>query len=249
MVALTEACQETLTSCGVPESKIVVLGSSVDLEPYERLSSRSELRRQHDLPLERPIVGYIGRFQTMGSEKGLSTLVAAIGELHRKHGLTPLLVCVGGPMAHVPAYIEAGCAAGARAEDLRFIDHVPSAEVPSWIGACDIGVIPFPQTARLASFASPLKTFEFMAAGLPIVASDLPALREALGHDRNAWLVTPESPEDLAEGLARVLTDPQLRERLGAQNRRDVTRHTWKSRAATILARLGSDYSSDASSP
>ena len=60
--------------------------------------------------------------------------------------------------------------------------------------------------ARL--FTSPLKLFDYMAAGVPIVASDLPALREVLRHEENALLARPGDPEAFALAVRRVLADP-----------------------------------------
>ena len=125
-------------------------------------------------------------------------------------------------------------------DDLRFVDHVPSADVPTWIGACDVGVIPFRSTPeRIARFASPLKAFEFQAAGVPILASDVPALREALTHGENGWLVEPDDPGALAGGLTRLLTDDALRASLAARGRLAVEEHTWVRRAQQIWDRYG----------
>jgi glycosyltransferase involved in cell wall biosynthesis len=235
VVALTEGNRDALLSLDVPERKIVVLGSCVDTRPYRALPRRDDCRDLLGLPDDRQIIGYVGRFQTLGMEKGLPVLLSALGRLRKRYGLTPLLLCVGGPMDVVPRYIEAGVAAGAHPDDLLFVDRVESTDVPTWIHACDVGVIPFPLAEHFARYASPLKAFEFMAAGVPLVASDLPALRESLTHDRNAWLVKPEDPEALAAALAHLLGDAEVRTRLGAQAERDVTQHTWRHRADTIL--------------
>jgi glycosyltransferase involved in cell wall biosynthesis len=86
---------------------------------------------------------------------------------------------------------------------------------------------------------SPLKLFEYMASGKPIVASDLPVLREILVEDRNALLYPPSDPAALAECLARLLADKSLATRLADQARQDVEDFTWERRAARILAHIG----------
>ena len=68
---------------------------------------------------------------------------------------------------------------------LRFVDRVPTPAVATWLAAVDVGAMPYPATEHYATAMSPLKLFEYMAAGLPIVATDLPALREVL-HDGDA---------------------------------------------------------------
>jgi glycosyltransferase involved in cell wall biosynthesis len=240
VVALTGAARDVLVEQGVDPGQILVRGSGVDLAGYADLPSRSECRAAHGLPSDRGVVGYVGRFQALGAEKGLLTAVRAVGALRLARGDAPLLLCVGGPMDHVDEYVAAGIAAGGRADDYRFVDHVPSAEVPGWIGACDVGVIPSPSRDHFAKFSSPMKLFEFMACGVPVVASDLPALRETLVHDRNGWLVPPDSVDDLAAALARLVGDVALRSRLATSAREDVDTYTWSRRAEAILSRFDS---------
>jgi glycosyltransferase involved in cell wall biosynthesis len=236
IVALTHGCRDDLVTLGAPPDKIVVLGSAVDTRPYGALPSPRESRRQLGLPADAPIAGYVGRFQTLGMGKGIDLLIDAFALLRCTHRLGAVLVCVGGPMDVVAQYLDAAAAAGLPSDALRFVDHVGAAEVPTWINACDVGVIPFPPTRHFARYASPLKAFEFMAAGVPVVASDLPAIREALSHGSNALLVEPESPGALAEAIARLLEDRALRTRLGLQAERDVAHHTWGHRAETIVS-------------
>jgi glycosyltransferase involved in cell wall biosynthesis len=235
VVALTEGNRDALLALDVPDRKVLVLGSCVDTRPYRALPPRDECRERLGLPEDRQIIGYVGRFLTLGMEKGLPVLLSALGRLRKEHGLTPLLMCVGGPMDVVPRYLEAAIAAGAKPDDLLFVDRVETADVPTWIHACDVGVIPYPRADHFARYASPLKAFEFMAAGVPLVVSDLPALRESLTHDRNAWLVEPENTEALAVGLAHLLESADLSARLSNQAEHDVTQHTWRRRADTIL--------------
>jgi glycosyltransferase involved in cell wall biosynthesis len=73
-----------------------------------------------------------------------------------------------------------------------------------------------------------------MAARRPIVASDLPSVREIL-NERNAVLVKPGEPEALAEGIERALKDEELANRIAGKAYEDVQEHSWERRAARIL--------------
>ncbi len=235
VVVLTSFIRDRLLDMGFPPEKIVVWPDAVDLGMFDPLPSKEECRRQLGLPLERPIIGYIGRFRTMGMEKGIPELIHAVKALPSINRVAPLFLAVGGPMESVPVYLDLARRIGVSLDKLRFVDRVPNAEVPCWIKTFDVAVAPFPQTDHYAYFMSPLKLFEYMATGVPIVATELPSVREILHHGRNAWLVPPENPNALAEGIYHILKNPDLARRLARQAQEDVRRYTWKRRAASIL--------------
>jgi glycosyltransferase involved in cell wall biosynthesis len=83
---------------------------------------------------------------------------------------------------------------------------------------------------------SPLKAFEYMAYGLPIIASDLPVLREILEHERNALLVDPQDLAAWERALRRLVQDRSLRMRLGRTARTTfLQKYTWEQRARKIV--------------
>jgi len=88
-------------------------------------------------------------------------------------------------------------------------------------------------------FTSPLKLFDYMAAGVPIVASDLPALREVLTDEENALLVPPGEPDGLARAIERLLGDPALADCLRGRAFADVAAYTWDRRAERIIEAAG----------
>ncbi len=98
--------------------------------------------------------------------------------------------------------------------------------------------MPYSARVHTAGWMSPLKLFDYMAAGRPIIASDLPVFRTILEHGRNAWLVEPDSGEALATGIQQVLHDPELAARLTEQAAQDIRQYTWEKRARTILERF-----------
>ena len=232
---LTSFIKEQFVTLGFPEEKMLVSPDAVDLSLFENLPSKEECRRLLELPLQRPIVGYVGRFQTMGSEKGISELIESMVYLRSAGGKNPLLLCVGGPMSEVDSYLDTAYSMGVPRQMLKMMDRVPNSEVPRVIKACDVCTIPWPWTEFSAYYTSPLKLFEYMAAGVPIVASDLPSLKEILRHDENAWLVLPGEPAALAEGIKTLLTDQKRAQRLGQKACEEVKGYTWGTRAAQIV--------------
>jgi glycosyltransferase involved in cell wall biosynthesis len=115
-----------------------------------------------------------------------------------------------------------------------FTGMVAPVDVAARLREADVLVLPNPATAISRAFTSPLKLFEYMASGTPIVASDLPAIREVLTHERNAILVEPGNPQSVTAGVRRIKDDPALGARLAAQALEDVREYTWARRAARL---------------
>lgn len=235
VVALNSFIKGEFRAIGVPSAKLTLSPNGVDPTLFENLPSREECRRRLSLPCDQSIVGYIGRFRTMEMEKGIPELVQAMALKQMLDSPGTICVCIGGPMDAVPGYTDLARRLGLPLHRLRFMDRVSNTEVPYWIRAFDVAVAPFPDTRYYAYSMTPLKVFEYMAAGVPLVASDLPSIREVLSHGENAWLVEPGSPAALAHGIRMILDDRGLADRLATRARQDVRRFTWAERSRRIL--------------
>jgi glycosyltransferase involved in cell wall biosynthesis len=177
-----------------------------------------------------PVVGYAGHLYPW---KGPDVLVAAIERLPDVRALI-----VGG-LAGEPDLERIRALAGRMAPGrVTFAGQVDPPRVAGLLRQADVLVLPNTPGRVSAAYTSPLKLFEYMASGRPIVASDLPALREVLRPDENAVLFEAGNAGALAAGLARVLGDAALASRLAAQAREDVREWTWDKRAARIEALL-----------
>jgi glycosyltransferase involved in cell wall biosynthesis len=116
----------------------------------------------------------------------------------------------------------------------RVTGAVPHARVPELLASASIGLAPYAPDAP--GYFSPLKLFEYLAAGLAVVAGSIDGVREVVGPEQ-AVLVTPGDAEALAAAVRDLAADAAKRERLGAAGRALVeARHTWDLRADTILA-------------
>ena len=117
---------------------------------------------------------------------------------------------------------------------VTFTGLIPPAEVAARLREADVLTLPNPKSAISSEFTSPLKLFEYMASGRPIVASDLPSLREVLRNEDNALLVEPGNPPALVAAIQRIKDDAALGRRLAAQARIDVAQFTWARRAERL---------------
>ena len=120
--------------------------------------------------------------------------------------------------------------------------HVPHGELPAWLAACDILIAPYRAKAKIKTgvdisrWVSPMKLFEYMAAGKPIICSDLPVIREILQDGKNALLVQPSDLKGWLAALERLAQDESLRKNLAATAFADlVQKYTWDQRARNVL--------------
>jgi glycosyltransferase involved in cell wall biosynthesis len=123
-----------------------------------------------------------------------------------------------------------------------FTGALPHTAMPAALCAADIGVAPFDAMRhgplRLGFFWSPLKIYEYMAAGLPVVAPAIPRLSRLVEHGREGWLYEPREPRALDEALL-ALADPTVRRRMGAAARERVVRDfSWEAHCVVLDRRL-----------
>jgi glycosyltransferase involved in cell wall biosynthesis len=225
---------------GLSGRRLVNAPDGVRLERFADLGTRAACRETLGLPEDAFIVGYVGQLHLRGMGKGVDTLVEAIARFSKEGGMRPVrLGIVGGPDEMVGELYNLAAAHNLPGEALITPGQVPPGEVPLWMRAFDVCALPSPQTTFFAYYTSPLKLFEYMASGTPIVASDLPAFAEIVIDGESALLVTPGRPAALSRALKRLRDEPVLGMRLAEQAREDVKRYTWHVRARSILAFAG----------
>ena len=132
-------------------------------------------------------------------------------------------------------------------DNLVFHGHRPPASLPDFYRRFDVVLAPYQARVSLAGgqgntvrWMSPLKIFEYMSYAKPIIASDLPVLREILAPDRTALLVKPDDLAAWIETLQRLMGEPEERRALGERGHAAfLASYTWQGRAARILDTLG----------
>jgi glycosyltransferase involved in cell wall biosynthesis len=145
---------------------------------------------------------------------------------------------VGGTEKDI-TYWKSKCGASG---NISFYGHMPHSEVAKYIKAFDVVLLPNQKkvTTRsgrvdIAQWTSPLKAFEYMAAGKPIIASDLSALREIFEHDYNALLCPPDEVLSWQNALKRLQNEPNHKEMLGNNSYNDFVKYyTWRTRAEYV---------------
>ncbi len=131
--------------------------------------------------------------------------------------------------------------AAALGVDIDFRGAVAPESMPEHLAGSAIGVAPYPATTAAADqYFSPLKIYEYLAAGLPVVASRVGQVPDIVRDGATGLLVAPSEPAALAAALDALAADPALRARLGTAARREAeTRHSWTGVVDRILAHAG----------
>ena len=235
-IVITSRMREQYLALGVPEDRIIVANGGFRAERFAIEGDRAHWRDQFGWSRDAFIVGYMGRFHTVGMDKGLGDLAEAVIALSRDEGARPVrLGLVGGPDSFVEAVYARLAEAGLPRETVMYAGQVPAADVPGYLRAFDVCTMPFPWTEHFAYYASPLKLFEYMASGGAVVATDLPSITDFLTDGENGLIVPPSDPIALADALRRLRDDPALAARLAKQASEDAQAHTWGARGGRLL--------------
>lgn len=217
---------------GLPPEKLVVAHNGVDLESYRSLPAKEEARAELGLPALKKIVCYSGNIY---EGRGMELLIESALKLK-----DVLFLIVGGLDSDVDRLRSIADSKNAR--NVELTGFVPHTSVPLYLGAADVLVMPYTPEITIKGgtgakdFTSPIKLFEYMAAGKPIVASSIPSVAEVLQDGRNALLVEAGSGESLYRGIQKVLNNPEIAESIARGAMKDVKMYTWEERARKLLS-------------
>ena len=204
---------------GIPRP--IVLQNRPRLEKAERTN---RIRQELGLPEPWPIIVYQGGLQ---QGRGLDRLVDAMKRVDRAY-----LVMIGG--GRLAGSLLRQVEDEGLAERVRFIATVPLSELPSYTASADIGVQPIENSCLNHFTTDSNKLFEYMMAGLPVVASNLPEIRRVVEDGRFGLLVPPGDTNALAAALARLVGEPALRKQLGARALETATKLNWDTQEAKL---------------
>jgi glycosyltransferase involved in cell wall biosynthesis len=220
VLPVTGVLADTIAAAGVPRARITVIPNGVVLSRFA-----AEPRPAAPAPVVLGFVGFVRPWH------GLDAVLRAMAADDTGLALT---VVGDGP---VRAELEALAASLGLAGRVRFTGLVDHHDVPGQVAGFDIALQP-----KVVAYASPLKIFDYMAAGRAIVAPDQPNIREILRDGETALLFDPDAPFDAPRGLwpaiRRLAADPALRARLGAAARAELEAkdYTWAGNARRVAA-------------
>jgi glycosyltransferase involved in cell wall biosynthesis len=211
--------------------EVVIAPNGVDLERFTSLPSMPEAARR---ALSLPSVPTVMCTGHLYAGRGADLFLALAKSIPQAH-----FVWVGGRPEDVTAWKQR--AENQNIRNITFTGFISNQDLPLYQSAADILLMPYGRsimgssgTADSASVASPMKMFEYMAAGRAILTADLPVIREVL-NEKNAVFCEPDQLENWRIEIERLLADEVHRIKLGGQAREDAKGYTWLARAERIL--------------
>lgn len=232
VVCLTERMRQELGEWGVHPARMTVEGDAVDIDRFRPLPKKSDARIQVLVAAsDRFVVGYTGSIITMGHDKGVGLIADAVSRL-RSQKLNISKLIAGGP--------DNARMALQRRDDHpeEYMGHQPHARIKWILAACDVLVYPAPASDHpyFTRYTSPLKIFEYMTACRPIIAADIPPVRDIL-DETSAYFFRPGDAADLARVIEHIMQHPEEAKKKAVEAADRVMHHTWEERMKRILSK------------
>ena len=225
VVSISQGLKDFYLQKGIPEERILVAPDGVNLERFAVPDSKEECRRKLGLPLEQKIALYSGHLY---ERKGAHTFAEAAKLL----GDGTLCVFVGGTDEDIVEFKKRYDTV----QNIRILGYRPHQDIPYYLKAADVLILPnSAKDADSRLYTSPMKLFEYMASRTPIVAAEVPSLREMLTDDC-AFFFKPDDPSALATAVMKSIEDPSLSLHYGEEAGRIVQVYSWEQRGENICS-------------
>ena len=227
LVVLSPWLRTWAISLGAQPSRVHLIPDAVSERVFAKQASGDDVRKRYGLEGKRTI-GFVGSFQHWHDVPGL---LETFQLLYRKDPDLRLLLVGEGLERERCGRIarELGVS-----DTVVFTGSVPHEQVPQYVAAMDVATVPYAEMNDF--YFSPMKLFEYMAAGRPTVAASLGQIAEVVDHGRDGWLYEPGNAQSLAQGIDTILYNPTLGADMGAAARAKVlANHTWRNVALQVI--------------
>lgn len=223
IITITAGLKNLFAENGIDEKKVLIAPDGADLKYFSISETKEYCRKKFGLPEDKKIVLYTGHLYKW---KGIDTLLES-AKLLKEY----LFVFVGGTEKDVEIFKVKT----ERMENILALGYHPHGEIPYFQKAADILVLPNTAKEKISSvYTSPLKLFEYMASCAPIVASNLPSIREILNED-TAWFFEADNAKSLAGTIKEAIENEKESAEKAEKALEEVKKYTWNKRAENIL--------------
>jgi glycosyltransferase involved in cell wall biosynthesis len=225
---VSDALRDYVVGRGVPESSVSVLPNGID--PLRFTPHRPTAARRAHLGIPPgPVLGFVGGLRPWHGVEVLPQVLAAV---RRSHPAASLVVAGDGPLR---VEVERMALATGTADHVVCLGAVDHDDVADVIASFDVALAPYPELPH-EFYYSPLKVFEYLGCGVPVVASAVGQIAALLQHGRHAVLTRPGDVGELAAACVGLLDDPARARSIGDAGARLVHEsYTWDRNAAWVL--------------
>lgn len=223
LVAVSDVVRDYAVTKGADPTRCLVLSNAVDVVRFN-----ADVRATEIPAIEQGfVIGFAGGLKPW---HGIEFLLDAFTQVHAEDPDCHLLIVGDGPLR---MWIE-GYARGARVHDkVTVTGWRPYRDLPGLMKRMDVALAPYPDLDDF--YFSPLKLFEYMGIGLPIVASAIGQIREVIDDGNTGLLARPGDATNLAALIGRVRRDPALGRSLGLAAGEQAKRNTWEDNARRVV--------------
>ncbi len=227
IVVITKIMKRDLIKRGIRAEKIIYFPDGVNIEQTYRIAENKKiLRKKLKLPQNKRIVLYIGQFYPW---KGVDFLVEVAKKTRKTH-----FVLMGGVKGEKDLARVKSKARGLK--NITFTGFISDKRIQQqYLKAADYTIIPSTKNEMSMRYSSPMKLFEYMASGTPLITTDLPAIRE-IANNKNAIIVPPENIREMIRAIEE--TAPSTAKKKAEQAKKDVLKYTWDKRAEFIMREI-----------
>lgn len=230
IVSVTDKLKDELVSLySVPEEKITVINNGANTDIFKPINQK-KAREKLKLDNSKKYVCFVGN---LAAWQGVEFLIYSAPYILEKCPGVRFLIVGDGIMKE--KLLEIASEIGVT-DKFIFTGRIPYESVPVYINASDVCVAPFIKSRNSKIGLSALKTYEYLACGKPIVASNIPGVKDLIDLSGGGISVPPESPEELARAVVKLISDQNMQISMGEQGRKYVIEnHSWDGVARKVL--------------
>jgi len=228
VATISEQVEAYALAMGADPERTFVVPNGVDIKRFHPAVEREPL----EMADGKFVVGFVGSFKVW---HGIEVLLEGFRRLLGHSSAYHLLLVGDGPLrSWIEGYLHGAGMVGM----VTLTGWVPYDRLPGLIQRVDVAVAPYPFLEDF--YFSPLKLFEYMAVGKPVVASRIGQIQEVIQDGVTGLLVRPGNPDDLVEEIERLRYNRRLRETLGIAASQEAQHHTWERNARRVIALVDS---------
>jgi glycosyltransferase involved in cell wall biosynthesis len=231
IICVTEGIKrEIVRRYKVNEGKLVVIPNGANIELFRPLD-KHECRRKLGLEEGAFYIGFVGSFAPW---QGLDILIEAAKQVKKQGYFQIKYILVGS--GEKESIIRKSVQEYGLEQEILFSGRVAYGQVVYYINACDITVAPFTKERNSITGVSPLKLFEYLACGRPVIASRVDGVKEVIEEGKCGYLFEPGNAEELANRIIQSYQERDTFQEMGVRGRRLVeSKYSWRTTAERIV--------------